>query len=154
MLGAAVLGLGRIGPSHARNVAKAPGVELRAVAESEETKLGGVLADFPDIAGYADYRDALARDDVQVVVICLPHWLHEQAAVDAANAGKHILIEKPLADSVAECDRIIEAVQRNGVTMMPAHTQRYYPIVRKTQDQGDPGLRRAGRAYHGRGHVV
>ncbi len=139
MLGAAVLGLGRIGPSHARIVASTPGVELKAVAEMSEEKLGKLLSDLPGVAGYGDYRDVLKRDDIDVVVICLPHWLHEQAAVDAANAGKHILIEKPLADSVAECDRIIEAAERNGVALMPAHTQHYYPVVRKTKEIIDSG---------------
>ena len=142
MLGAAVLGLGRIGPTHARTVARSPDVELKAVADADEAKLGEVMDEFPDAAGYGDFRDVLARDDIQVAVICLPHWLHEEAAVAAAEAGKHILIEKPLADSVAECDRIIEAADRNHVTLMPAHTQRYYPVVAEAKrilDSGDLG---------------
>ena len=142
MLGAAVLGLGRIGPAHAGVLARTPGVRLKAVAETDESKLGGVLDGHPGVEGYGDYHDVLMRDDVEVVVICLPHWLHEEAAVAAAEAGKHILIEKPLADSVVECDRIIEAARRNSVILMPAHTQRYYPVVAKTKeilDSGDLG---------------
>jgi phthalate 4,5-cis-dihydrodiol dehydrogenase len=139
MLGAAVLGLGRIGPSHVKIVASNPNVELKAIADVDEVKLGKVLQDIPKVAGYGDYKDVLERDDIDVVVICLPHWLHEEAAVAAANAGKHILIEKPLADSVAECDRIIKAAQRNNVMLMPAHTQRYYPVVRKTKEILDSG---------------
>ena len=139
MLGAAVLGLGRIGPTHARVVTASAGAELKAVADSDEAKLGALLDDMPGVAGHGDYRDALARDDVDVAIICLPHWLHEDAAVAAAEAGKHILIEKPLADSVAECDRIIAAAERSGVVLMPAHTQRYYPVVAKAKEVIDSG---------------
>jgi predicted dehydrogenase len=139
MLGVAVLGLGRIGPTHARVVSQTDGVALKAVAEMDEAKLGSVVDGLSDVTGYGEYRDALARDDVQVVVICLPHWLHEQAAIDAAEAGKHIFIEKPLAISVAGCDRIIEAARRNNVTLMPAHTQRYYPVVARTKEILDSG---------------
>ncbi len=87
MLGVAVLGLGRIGPTHARVVSQADGVELKAVAEMDEAKLGSVVDGLPGVTGYGEYRDALARDDVQVVVICLPHWLREQAAMGAAEAA-------------------------------------------------------------------
>lgn len=139
MVGVAILGLGRIGPSHARVVAQTPGAELKALAEANEERLGQVVAQLPGVEGYGDYRQVLERDDVQAVVICLPHWLHEEAAVEAAEAGKHILIEKPLANTVAECDHIIEAARRNGVTVMPAHTQRYYPEVRKAKEVLDSG---------------
>jgi predicted dehydrogenase len=66
---------------------------------------------------------------VQAVIICLPHWLHERAAIDAVKAGKHVLIEKPLAISVAECDRIVEAVRASKVTFTVGHTQHFYPLV-------------------------
>ena len=138
-IGVAVLGLGRIGPNHARVAAQTPGVELKALAEANEERLGEVLSQFSGVEGYGDYRQALDRDDVDVAIICLPHWLHEEAAVAAAEAGKHVLIEKPLADSVAEADRIIEAARRNGVLLMPAHTQRYYPEVRKAKEVLDSG---------------
>jgi phthalate 4,5-cis-dihydrodiol dehydrogenase len=139
MLGAAVLGLGRIGPTHAKVVAASTGAELKVVAEGDEVKLGSLLDDLPGVAGHGDYRDVLAGDDVDVVVICLPHWLHEEAAMAAAEAGKHILIEKPLADSMAECDRIIAAAERSGFVLMPAHTQRYYPVVAKAKEVLDSG---------------
>ena len=102
-------------------------------------KLGGVLDSHQGAVGYGDYRDALKRDDVDVVVICLPHWMHAESVIAAAEAGKHILVEKPLADTVEECDRIIEAAVRNNVTLMPAHTQRYYPVVKKTKEILDSG---------------
>jgi predicted dehydrogenase len=65
---------------------------------------------------------------VDIVTVCLPHWLHERVAVDAARAGKHILIEKPLAMQPDECDRINEAVAAAGVKMMVGHSQHYSPF--------------------------
>jgi predicted dehydrogenase len=74
-----------------------------------------------------DYHDLLARDDVQIVALTLPHFLHCPVAIEAANAGKHIIIEKPMADSVDECDRMIEAARRNGVKLFTAHTEEFMP---------------------------
>jgi phthalate 4,5-cis-dihydrodiol dehydrogenase len=128
MLHVAVLGLGRIGPSHARAVSETPGVRLVAIADVDEAKRQKVLAEHPGAVGMSDYRDALALPEVQAVLIALPHWLHGQAGVDAANAGKHILIEKPMATSVAECDAMLAAVRANNVQMMIGHTQHVSPV--------------------------
>lgn len=129
MIGIAVLGLGRVGPSHVRTVAGNPRARLVAIADVDTAKLQATAARYPDCATASDYRDVLARDDVQAVVICLPHWLHEQAAIDAIRAGKHVLIEKPLANSVAESERIAAALTTRPVTFSVGHTQHFYPIV-------------------------
>ena len=68
----------------------------------------------------------LERDDVQLVMVALPNFLHEQATVDAASAGKHIFLEKPMADTLEECDRMLAAVERSGVQLLVAHSQRYF----------------------------
>src|SRR5439155_2668513 len=117
------------GPAHARTVDQNPRAKLVAIADAVPDKLAQIGASFPETALATDYRDVLARDDVQAVVICLPHWLHERAAIDAVRAGKHVLIEKPLADSVEECRRVVAAVRASAIKFMVGHTQRYYPIV-------------------------
>ena len=86
------------------------------------------------MASRASRVTANHRDALQVVVICLPHWLHEQAAMDAAEAGKDIFIEKPLSVLMAGCDRIIEAAHHNNITLMPARTQRYYQVVARMKE--------------------
>lgn len=129
MLRIAVLGLGRVGPAHARAISEARGAALVAIADIEETKRARIVAEHPGARGVTDYRDALASPDVDAVVIALPHGLHAQAAVDAANAGKHMLIEKPMATSVAECDQILEAARANNVQVMIGHTQHVSPVV-------------------------
>jgi predicted dehydrogenase len=142
-LGVAVLGLGRVGPAHVEVVAANPRVRLVAIADADKVKLERTAAAHSGTAALADYRDVLARADVDAVIICLPHWLHEQAAIDAVEAKKHVLIEKPLANTVEECERVAAAVAKSDVTFAVGHTQHFYPIVAKTKELLDN--RRVGR---------
>jgi predicted dehydrogenase len=130
MIGVAVLGLGRIGPAHARAVSQTAGARLVAIADVDDARRTATLAEHPGAIGLKDYRDALARDDVQAVLIALPHWLHAQAAIDAATAGKHIMIEKPMACSVAECDAMLDAARQTRVRLMVGHTQHVSAVGR------------------------
>ena len=74
---------------------------------------------------YPDYREALADPAVDAVSICLPHALHVNVAVAAAQAGKHVLCEKPMAMSVEEATRMIEAADANGVKLYVAENRSY-----------------------------
>lgn len=142
MIGVAVLGLGRVGPSHARTVHQNSRASLVALAEADQAKLDRAAKDYPGCATSTDYREVLERADVQAVVICLPHWLHERAAIDAVQAGKHVLLEKPLANSVEECQRIADAVAKGSVKFTVGHTQHFYPVVaaaKKILDSGQIG---------------
>lgn len=72
--------------------------------------------------------------DLDAVILACPHGLHARYAVAAAEAGKHILVEKPMATSVADCDRMIAAAQAKGVKLMVAHSRRYFPLVKKARE--------------------
>ena len=140
-LGIGVVGYGRAGVSHMRAAQRAAGARLVGVAESSADRRAEVSKNF-DCLTVADYRELLDRADVQIITIALPHWLHERAAVDAANAGKHILIEKPLAMEPDECDRINDAAARNGVKLMVGHSQHYSPfnlLARQRLQAGEIG---------------
>ena len=139
MINVAVLGLGRVGPSHVRTVHRNSRVSLVAVADADQAKLDRIVAEYPSCAGYGDYHAVLERDDVQAVVICLPHWLHERAAIDAVRAGKHVLLEKPLANSVEECQRVADVVARSTVKFTVGHTQHFYPAVAEAKRILDSG---------------
>lgn len=147
MVNFAVLGLGRAGPSHARTVHQNPRASLVALAEIDDQKLNRVASEYPGVATYRDYRAALERDDVQAVIIVLPHWLHAEAAIDAVKAGKHVLIEKPLANTVDECQRIANAVAAARVKFTVGHTQHFYPVVAAAKQALDSG--RIGRLIMG-----
>ena len=95
-----------------------------------------------------DYRRVLDRADVDAVDICLPHQLHAEVAVAAAGAGKHVLVEKPMACTLEECRTMVETAERAGVTLMVAQTQRYMPSyrgVRRLCASGELGAIRAVR---------
>jgi len=81
-----------------------------------------------------DYRQALQDAEVDAVSICLPHALHAQVAVEAAEAGKHILCEKPIAATLAEADQMIASAERAGVVLMIAENVRYEPLYQKARE--------------------
>ena len=129
-IGVAVLGTGRIGGRYIEWTNSVPGAEVRVVAEANEAAAAKWQDQYPDLDFVNDYKEALKRDDVDVVVITLPHWLHRQAAIDAANAGKHIYVEKPMAVWPSEAREMLAAARLNGVKVMTAHTQRYQRPVK------------------------
>ncbi len=137
--GVAVLGTGRIGGSYIDVVKQTKGAKIVSVAEPREEQVAPLKKKHPDVEFVADYKATLADPDVHVVIGTLPHWLHKQAAIDAARAGKHIFIEKPMAVSLKECDEMLAAARKAGVKLMTAHTQRYYPAVAKAKELIDSG---------------
>jgi predicted dehydrogenase len=119
-----VIGLGFFGSRHARVYLDHPAAELIGVADLDPTRLAEI-AGAMGARGFADYRQLLALPGLQAVSICLPDRLHEEAAIAAAEAGKAILLEKPLAHNAAAARRIIAAVERRGVRLMIGHILRF-----------------------------
>ncbi len=137
----AIIGCGSISRSHARGYLQSPDLfevvaccdERRELAEERAQQLGARLVT-------TDYREVITRDDVDAVDICLPHYLHAEVAIAAAEAGKHILIEKPIANTLEEADAMIEAAKKSGVVLMVAHNERYMPVYRKAKDLVEQGF--------------
>ena len=123
-LGVGIIGAGRVAGSHLRAVRETEGTILSGIADVDQSRVDRVVGE-TGCFGCVDYRELLERDDVQIVMIGLPHWLHEEVAIAAAEAGKHIFLEKPMANTLEECDHINEAVQRNGVKLFVGHNQHY-----------------------------
>ena len=86
-----------------------------------------------------DYRAALADPAVDAVDICLPHYLHAKVAIDALTAGKHVLVEKPLAHSLAAADKMIEAAADTNRVLMVAENVRFDPALTEVQRLVDTG---------------
>lgn len=89
--------------------------------------------------GYSDFTELVQDPEVDAVDICLPHHLHKPAIVAAANAGKHILCEKPLCLTAEEAKEVRAAVDAAGVTLMCAHNQLFMPAVAKAKEVIDSG---------------
>jgi phthalate 4,5-cis-dihydrodiol dehydrogenase len=122
--GVAIIGTGRISGAHARATQSVAATRLVAASEVDEAR-GREFAARWGCEVVPEYRTLLERDDVDIVALTLPHWLHCPVAIEAAQAGKHILIEKPMADSLEECDRMIEAARRHRVKLFTAHTEEF-----------------------------
>lgn len=103
------------------------------VAEPREEQVVPLVEKYPDVEFVSDFKEAIAHPDVQVVVCTLPHWLHKDAAIEAARVGKHIYTEKPTAAWLSDAEEMMAAAEDSGVKLMTAHTQRYYPAVKAIQ---------------------
>lgn len=121
-----VIGVGTFGSLHAQVYRQAEGCELVAVSDVNEERLQQARTTL-GVDGYADYHALLERDDIDAVSICTTDELHVEPALAAADAGKHMLIEKPLALTPADCDTIIEAAREAGVKLMVGHILRFDP---------------------------
>ena len=143
----AVLGLGFMGGTHARAWQQIPGAELAAVASQDPRRLAGDLSgvqgnlggsgarlDFSGVAQYTDALQAAVDPQVEAVDICLPTHLHERIALAALAAGKHVLVEKPMALDGAAADRMIAAAARHNRILMAAHVVRFIPPYRAAAD--------------------
>ena len=75
-----------------------------------------------------------AADDVEAVVVATPHGYHADAAVPCLAAGKHVLVEKPMATDLADCDRMIAAAADSGATLRVAHSRRFFPLVKQARE--------------------
>lgn len=78
---------------------------------------------------YDDYREVLKKEDIEMVSVCVPNYLHKEVVCDAANAGKHIVCEKPLAITLEDCDKMIETCQDNKVKLMYAEDWIFAPAL-------------------------
>jgi predicted dehydrogenase len=144
-LGVGVIGLGFFGSRHARIHARHPAAELIGVCDSDPTRRGEI-ADLLGVPALDDYRALLALPELDAVSICLPDRLHEAAAIAAAEAGKAILLEKPLAHDGAAARRIADAVEASGVRLMIGHILRFDPRYVQTYHAAAP--ERLGRPIH------
>jgi predicted dehydrogenase len=121
-----VIGLGYFGERHARVYRQLAAADLVAVCDRDASRAERLASELGADA-YADFQALLARPDIDAVSICLPDREHTEAAVAAAEAGKAILLEKPLAHDAAHAKEIVDAVERNGVRFMVGHILRFDP---------------------------
>ena len=130
----AFLGCGGIARFHLEGIrAQAPRIAVTAAVDVDPAR-AGALARETGAATFSSLDDALARGDFDAVDIMLPHDLHEGAAVRCLEAGKHVLLEKPMAPTLDACDRILAAARRAGTVFMVAENAQYWPEVVEAQE--------------------
>jgi predicted dehydrogenase len=131
--GFAVVGAGLVGPRHAEFAAIAEGAALRVVCDLREDR-GRPLAERFGAEWVPDYREVVRREDVQVVNVCLPTALHLEVAAAAAEAGKHVMVEKPLELNVARARQVIEVCRRHGVKLAAIFNRRFVFGTRRARE--------------------
>lgn len=144
-----IVGAGYWGPNLIRECARL-GV-LDAVCDVDQTALNAVTQQYPAVATLSDF-DSLLRCSIDAVVIAAPAQLHAPMCLKAIAAGKHVFVEKPLALSVAEGERIAEAAEAKGVSVFVGHLLIYHPGVRKLRSLLEEGA--IGRLWHVRSRRV
>ena len=141
MINVGIIGAGSFGEAHAEAIAELPNIRVVTASRTNRDALEAFARRFK-VKGYTDYREILDDKQVDVALIATPHHLHTQITVEAARAGKHILLEKPMAPTLAECDQILQAVAEANVKLMVGHTNQFAPAyvaAKKIVDSGEMG---------------
>lgn len=133
-LGVGVVGAGYWGPNLIRNFRSSEAWDLRVVCDLDTSRAERVLGPRSGVDVTASLDDVLARDDVHAIAIATPARTHQEVALAALEAGMHVLVEKPLADSVASGTAMIELARERGLVLMADHTYCYTPAVLKIRE--------------------
>ena len=147
MVSLGIAGMGYIGRVHLEASRKVPGVQVPAVASLQSEGFQDAL---PGLRIYPSYHELLRDDRLDGVIICLPTDLHEEATVEAAEHGRHILCEKPMGLDAASARRMLQAAQAHGRILMVAQVLRFWPHYARIKEliaAGEIGSLRSVIAY-------
>ncbi len=147
--GFGIIGCGMISDFHSAAISELEHGQLVAVS-SRNAENAKRLTDRYDVDSYTDYSEMLKRDDLDIVCVCTPSGAHLEPAVAAAEAGKHVIVEKPLEITLQRCDQIIEACDAADVRLCAIFNSRFTEstqLVKSTIESGRFGKLTLGDAY-------
>ena len=136
-----IIGAGDYGQQHAKALAELSNAKLVAASRTNPEALNEFVSTYGG-TGYTNYQGLLNDKRVDIVMIATPHHLHKDIAIATAQAGKHILLEKPFATTLAECELIIQAVQDADVKFMVGHVNHFVPayqVAKEILESGEMG---------------
>jgi predicted dehydrogenase len=145
MIGVAVVGYGYWGPNLVRNFADTPGARLVAVCDLKKERLASVKGRYPSVRITDDFDELLRDPEVTAVAIATPVSTHFRLAMSALMAGKHVFVEKPIASSSEEAQRLVEEAARRKLVLAVDHTFIHTGAVRKMRELVENGL---GEVYY------
>ncbi len=135
-----IIGIGFMGMAHYEGAKKLKGAKVTAISTRDPKKLSGDWSsiegnfgprggqvDLSKVKQYSDYHELLADPDIDLVDICLPTAMHEKVAMDSIQAGKHTLVEKPIAIDLKAANRMVKAAEKAGVQFMVAQVLPFFP---------------------------
>jgi predicted dehydrogenase len=148
-----VIGLG-MGRAHLQAYRAFDQAQIAGIADLDEARLKSCAAEYGLSRTFTDYRDLLALPELEAVSVCLPNHLHEPVAIEALKAGKHVLVEKPMARTPAEARAMVEAAEASGRTLAVSMNYRWIVgpdswYLKHLIDQG-----RLGQVYYVRAYTL
>ena len=135
----ALAGAGAFGEKHLDGLKLIDGVEITSIISRRLDQAQEVAAKYGAKHASTDLADALARDDVDAVILCTPTQMHAEQAIACMDAGKHVQVEIPLADSWADSQAVLDKQKETGLTCMVGHTRRFNPSHQYVKNQIDAG---------------
>ena len=152
-----LIGCGRIAPNHIAAVMNNAGaLDLRAVCDPVPERMEAVLAPLPEqrrarVRRYTDYRQMLEKERPELCAVATGSGRHAAVGLDVLRAGSHVIIEKPLALSLADARSLIAEADRRGLKLCACHQNRFNKSIQKIRDAVEQG--RFGRMLHGAAHI-
>lgn len=134
----AIVGTGAIVSSHLSAINKLDDCELVALCDLNEERVKALAAEH-GVPYFLDYKAIPSAVECDAVILNLPHGLHAPASIFFLENGIHVLVEKPMANTVDECDAMAAAAEKSGKKLAIAHVQRYFPVNRKIKSIIDSG---------------
>ena len=139
-VGLAVIGCGRVAYSHLPAIKELDDIaELVATVSRTEEHAKEAAQKFGAKRYYTSLEEALQDSEIDAAVLCLPHYLHASISVKALEHGKHVLVEKPMANTAKEAEEMIKAAEKNEVILMSGQSRRFYNAVLESKDYLDKG---------------
>lgn len=139
MIRMGVIGCGYWGPNLIRNFNNNPEVELVAIADLDAARLETVGRMYPHVAKHSDHREIIKDTSIDAVVVATPVSTHFPLGMEVLESGKHLFVEKPMAASAEECQKLNETADKLGRVIMVGHTFLFSPAVRKIRDYMNNG---------------
>ena len=127
-LNVGVIGIGRIARDHLKGLAQVESARIFALSSRNRDAVTKAAEEYHAEVFYQDYRELLANGDVHAVMICTPNRLHYPMALEALAAGKHVFLEKPMAESLADARDVVQKAKSRGLSVSVCYLSRYMPI--------------------------
>ena len=144
MLKIAVVGTGIIGKEHLKAISRCAELELVAVCDVNEEAASALAGEY-GVPYLLDYTKIPQETEAGAVLLNLPHFLHCEASIFFLEAGLHVFLEKPMAITAAECDKMIAAAEKAGKVLAVGHLQRFFKVNRLVKEYVDSG--KLGRLF-------
>jgi len=139
MIGIAVVGCGYWGPNLIRNFSALSDCQVKMICDAQEKRLTHVKKLYPGVESTTEFERLITNEEVEAIVISTPVYTHYEMAKRSLMAGKHTMIEKPMASSAAECQELVDLARERNLILMVGHTFIYTSVVRKIKEIVDSG---------------